>query len=215
MVETIVPGCPAPIAALSYASPYASEFAYERVPDAIALAALLPASPTVCATSPLYRDTTPYSVASETVFARSPSAFVEDGKMVEELAEDDEDESMGDEASVASGERERSEDDVNLPLMGGKNKELNKNATGKLLGIYAEACLVLTKAQGIPPYKLYMLNPRLDMGNSPRPGLALRIMVSYNGGLNTLQMLIIRQIQKMMEWMRRWRRKRRKRRTTK
>lgn len=212
MVEPIVPGCPPPIAVPSYASSYASEFAYERVPDAIALAALLPASPTVCATSPLHRDTTPYSVASETVFARSPSAFVEDGKMVEDLVEDVEDESMGDEASVVGGERERSEDDAGPLVMGGKNKELNKDATGKLLGIYAESCLVLTKAQGMPPSRHPMLNPRLDMGNFPIPGLALRIMVCYNGGLNTLQMLIIRQMQKKIEWMkRRWwmRRKRR------
>lgn len=175
MVETIVPGCPPPIAVPSYASAYASEFAYERVPDAIgALAALLPASPTVCATSPFYRDTTPYSVASETVFARSPSVFVEDGKIVEELAEDDEDESMGDEASVMSGERERSEDDASPPpVMGhGKNKELNENATGKLLEIYAGILSGPHKSTGHSSTKTFHAQAKTGPGEFPKTRLS-------------------------------------------
>lgn len=79
---------------------------------------------------------------------------------------------MRDEASVASGKHKGVEDDV------------------------TESCLILTKAQGIPPQKLSMLNPRLNMGNLPMSDLVQRIMVSFNGGLNAWKMLIIRQVQK-------------------
>lgn len=125
---------PAHIASSSFVANYASksEFERERRIHAIAFG---PASPTIPATSPHACENTPYSAASETVFARSPSADVEDVKMVEESEEDEDDE-----ASVAGGERKPLED-AGPTVTGRKNKQIGASALADLF----QALSILTK----------------------------------------------------------------------